>query len=176
MGDLNNKQKLFVKEYLIDLNATKAYMRVYECSYETALTNGTALLGNARIKDLISKNLSKTFADLEITKERILREYSKIAFSDISDVLEWSESRIALKPSEGLPAAVSGSISEMTIKTERLEDERIMDTFKVKLHDKLRALDALSKYSKLVEEEGKGEAESNKSFTLSYAKGDLRDV
>lgn len=177
MADLNAKQKLFVEEYLVDLNATKAYMRVYECSYETAQSEGCKALGNPKINALISKSLTKTLGNLEITRERILREYSKIAFSDLTDVMEWSGAHLTLKPSDLLPAEVTGAIAEITIKSERSDDEQIVDTFKVKLHDKLKALDVLAKYSRLVETEEKPKDDANvKVFKLAYDVDALGDV
>ena len=43
METLTNKQKIFVNEYLKDLNATRAYKKAYKNikSEETAATNGS---------------------------------------------------------------------------------------------------------------------------------------
>jgi len=64
----NRKHELFCQEYMKDLNATRAYMRVYTNTKEaTALANGSKLLGNvninARVKELF-----------EARKERVQKE------------------------------------------------------------------------------------------------------
>lgn len=69
---LNIKQKAFLSEYLKCFNATEAYEKVYKCSRETALTNGPALLGNARIKELINKWLDEIGFSDERLKIKVL--------------------------------------------------------------------------------------------------------
>ena len=54
MSKLNDKQKAFADYYIESLNATESYKRAYECSYNTARTNGARLLTNANIKNYIS--------------------------------------------------------------------------------------------------------------------------
>ena len=55
MSKLNEKQKAFADYYIESLNATESYKKVYECSYNTARTNGARLLTNANIKKYIDE-------------------------------------------------------------------------------------------------------------------------
>jgi len=68
---LTPKQSMFVKEYLIDLNATQACIR---CGYSsnTAKEQGCRLLTNANIKEAIQKGMDKRANKTEITAEWIL--------------------------------------------------------------------------------------------------------
>lgn len=69
MRKLTEKQKIFCEEYLIDLNATRAYKAVYKnCKKdESARVNGSKLLTNTNIKAYIDEKLeeihSKNTAD-----------------------------------------------------------------------------------------------------------------
>ena len=69
MRELTEKQKRFCEEYLIDLNATRAYKAVYKnCKKdESARVNGSKLLTNTNIKAYIDEKLeeihSKNTAD-----------------------------------------------------------------------------------------------------------------
>ena len=72
--ELNANQKLFVKEYLVDRNATQAYKRVYQCSDSTADCKGPLLVGNVRIKDAIAKELAKLESTIEWNIEYFRKE------------------------------------------------------------------------------------------------------
>ncbi len=69
MRELTEKQKRFCEEYLIDLNAARAYKAVYKnCKKdESARVNGSKLLTNTNIKAYIDEKLeeihSKNTAD-----------------------------------------------------------------------------------------------------------------
>jgi phage terminase small subunit len=80
---LEPRQQRFVDEYLIDLNGTQAYMRVYGCSEKAARTNAARLLTNAGIQAAIAAGRAKTAATLGLTRERVLAEYAKLAFFDM---------------------------------------------------------------------------------------------
>lgn len=55
MAKLTPNQKIFADEYLIDLNATRAYKTAYKNikKDETAAVNGSRLLRNAKVKKYI---------------------------------------------------------------------------------------------------------------------------
>ena len=53
--ELTDKQRLFCIFYSKCFNATKAYLKAYTCTYETAMVNGPRLLGKARIKKQIDE-------------------------------------------------------------------------------------------------------------------------
>lgn len=58
---MTEKQKIFVDEYLIDLNATRAYRVAYPSvkKDEAARANASRLLTNANVKKYISDQLEK---------------------------------------------------------------------------------------------------------------------
>lgn len=80
---LNERRKLFIKEYLIDQNATEAAKRA-GYSEKTAYSQGHDLLKNPEIKEAIQSELNKTHDKLEITVERIQDELAKMAFGKVS--------------------------------------------------------------------------------------------
>jgi phage terminase small subunit len=71
------KQERFVKEYLIDLNATQAATRA-GYSAKTADRQGYRLLRNAEIDAAVTEGRMKLAAKLEVTVERIVAELAKI--------------------------------------------------------------------------------------------------
>ncbi len=76
---LNAKQKLFVKHYLVNKNATQA-AKAAGYSAHTAKSMGAENLTKPPIRDAIDRELYKTHEKLEITAERILARIAEFAF------------------------------------------------------------------------------------------------
>ena len=87
MHKLSNKQHLFVAEYLIDLNATQAYIRAgYKVkSTNVAAVNAQKMLRNAKVQAAIEAAMRERENRTGITQDRVLRELEKIAFSNATD-------------------------------------------------------------------------------------------
>ena len=61
MSELTDKQMIFANEYLVDLNATRAYKKAYPKVKKdsVAASNGNRLLRNAKVKNYIDEQLKK---------------------------------------------------------------------------------------------------------------------
>jgi phage terminase small subunit len=61
IGVMNESQKRFADEYIIDLNATRAYKAAYPAVKKdaTARVNGSKLLTNANVKNYIDERLTE---------------------------------------------------------------------------------------------------------------------
>ena len=79
MSKLNDKQKAFADYYIESLNATESYKKVYECSYNTARTNGARLLTNANIKKYIDEDISAKDESRIASQDEILQILTDIA-------------------------------------------------------------------------------------------------
>lgn len=84
---LTNKQKLFADEYLIDLNATRAYKAVYKAvkNDETAAAASARLLRNVKVMEYINQRMKDREKRTEITQDKVLAELAAIAFAKGSD-------------------------------------------------------------------------------------------
>ena len=76
---LNEKHKAFCDFYIESLNATESYKKVYECSYNTARTNGARLLTNANIKKYIDEVMSAKDESRIASQDEILQILTDIA-------------------------------------------------------------------------------------------------
>ena len=96
--ELTDKQKLFADEYLIDLNATRAYKAVYKsCKKdETARVNGSKLLTNTNVAEYINQRMKDREKRTEITQDKVLSELAAIAFAKGSDFAKVVEEPIIL--------------------------------------------------------------------------------
>lgn len=73
---MTDKQKLFVDEYLIDLNATRAYKSVYKKVKNDDVASAAAarLLGNVKVKEYVDEQLQK-ISDAKVADAKEVMEY-----------------------------------------------------------------------------------------------------
>lgn len=72
---LTDKQMKFVDEYMIDMNATQAYLRAgYRCTEEAARVSASKLLTNPNIVGEIATRQEKLQEKTELTAEWVLNE------------------------------------------------------------------------------------------------------
>ena len=84
MPKLTEKQKRFVEEYLIDLNATQAVIRA-GYSTKRASEQGYQLLQKDTVKEAIDIAIAERANRTHISQDRVLQEIALIAFSNGSD-------------------------------------------------------------------------------------------
>lgn len=76
---LTDKQMRFADEYLIDLNASAAYLRAgYKCSEAAARSSSSDLLTNPNIQEYIENKQQKYTEKTEMTVEWVLQQYKDI--------------------------------------------------------------------------------------------------
>lgn len=75
----NSKHKAFCDDYLITLNATDSYMKVYGCSYDVAKANASRLLAKANIKEYIDERMKTKENDRIMKQDEILTILTSIA-------------------------------------------------------------------------------------------------
>jgi len=88
MADLNDKQKAFVDEYLIDLNATQAAIRA-GYSPRTAGQQGFDLLKKPEIQARISERQQDRQKRTEITQDMVLQRWWQIANADPNELITY---------------------------------------------------------------------------------------
>ena len=84
---LTPKQKRFVAEYLLDLNATAAAKRA-GYSEKTACEQAARLLANVKVQTAVQEAEQARQERTEITQDMVLREMSKLAFFDIRKMFD----------------------------------------------------------------------------------------
>lgn len=147
---LTTKQTVFVREYLIDLNATQAAIRA-GYSAKNADKIGTELLGKTRVAEAIQAGMDKRVRRLDLSADMTLQETAKIAFSDVRDLFN---EHGHLKSISTLPDHVARAISSVEVVTRRLPGEEdgaveVEYIHKIKFWDKTKTLELLGKHQKL---------------------------
>lgn len=148
MKKLTPKQEMFCKEYIIDFNATRAAIAA-GYSKKTASETGYENLRKPQIIEHINK-LSKKHTDkLEITVDRVLQEYARIAFLDPAELVDESGN---LLPLHELPEDVRRAVGGLDIVSSYNKNTEERETkHRLKILDKGKALESLSRYLGLYE-------------------------
>ena len=183
-AELTDKQRLFCIYYIERFNATWAYQKAYECEYDTAKVNASRMLTNANIKEEIKRLTDECLEEQEVEAKliykRIFQKHMDIAFSDIGDYLSFKKVRKNkwTKNKDGEDIAVinpdTGQQDFFEYNTVELKDSSNLDTsllqevsegkdgVKIKLYDKLRALQWLEEHIDYATEEQKLKFEKQK--------------
>lgn len=187
-AELTDKQRLFCIYYIKYFNATKAYMKAYGCSYETAMVEGYRTLRNPKIKLEIEKLKQHKLNQLMLSEEDIFQRYMDIAFSDIGDYLSFKKVRknkwTVNKDGEDIPVINpdTGEQDFYEYNVVELNDSKELDTsilqevsegkdgVKIKLQDKMKALQWLADHMNIATDKQKVELEVLK------AKVDKKDI
>lgn len=153
MNKLTDKQDAFCREYIKDLNATKAAIRA-GYSEKTASEIGFENLRKPQIVDRVCELKEIAFKRNDIEVDRILLEYKRIGFSNVVDYYDLdSEENLKLKKLSELNENHSAAISSIETSETTFGEDGKKTTIKFRLHDKLKGLEALSKYKGLFEKD-----------------------
>lgn len=142
MEKLTAKQARFVEEYLVDLNATQAAIRA-GYSENAASEIGYENLRKPQIQDAIAKRRQEMQQRTEITADRVLEEYAKIAFFDPRKLFTADG---AIKPVQYWDDDVAAVIGGLDVVEIGDDGEVIGRVKKLKLIDKKGALDSIGKH------------------------------
>ena len=166
---LTPKQRRFIDEYLIDLNATQAAIRS-GYSKRSASVIGARVLASSNVRAELERRQAQLRKKLEITHEKILQELAAIAFASGADYVsvERTDSRdtvrviptVELSP-EKLPAIAAMKANQYGVE--------------LKLYDKIKALELLGKHLGTFENGGNADlqAENNLFEAIRACAGEI---
>lgn len=133
---LTDKQKRFVDEYLIDLNATQAAIRA-GYSVNRASELGYQLLQKTTVCAEIQKCRQERERRTGITQDMVLKELANIGFAKVTDYAEIDGPLVNIKPTDSLTEQQQAAIASI---------EQGNFGIKLKLYDKVKALELLGKH------------------------------
>lgn len=136
---MTEKQKIFADEYLIDLNATRAYRVAYPAvkKDETAAQAGSRLLRNVKVAKYISERIQDRQQRTEITQDMVVKELAAIAFSRATDYAAVKGGTVCIKDTDTLTEDQIRAIAGIKEGANGIE---------VKLNDKEKALELLGRH------------------------------
>lgn len=134
---LTEKQKKFIEEYLIDLNATQAAIRA-GYSVKTADQQASRMLTNVKVQQAIAEKMAERSRRTGINQDRVLTELAKIAFVNADDVINAQDATTKEGASRDDLAAIQ------SIKVKKNGEDGVER--EIKLADKLKALEMLGRH------------------------------
>lgn len=170
--DLTEKQRLFCLYYVRYFNATKAYQKAYECSYNTAMVEGFKALRNLKIQNEIQA-LKQSRLNRELLDEHdIFQKYMDIAFADITDFVQFGQEEEYVigqfglvqveDPVTGKKAPLKQKVNTVRFKESDSIDGTLITEVKngkngasIKLADRMKALEWLAEHMDIATEEQK---------------------
>lgn len=158
-SELTAKQRAFVREYLVDLNATQAAIRA-GYSEATAKEQGSRLLTNVHVESAVSAAMKNRAERTDITADRVLKELAKIGFADIRKAIKWQGTLVTEEdnPDGGDTLVIKNVVTNNVtlISSDDIDDEtaaaiseisqNTSGGIKLKLHDKRAALVDIGKH------------------------------
>lgn len=158
-NELTAKQRAFVREYLIDLNATQAAIRA-GYSEKTAYSVGNENLKKPEIANAIDAAMKIRADRTDITADRVLRELAKIGFVDIRKAIKWQGTLVTEEdnPDGGDTLVIKNVVTNNVtlVSSDEIDDETAAAIseisqnstggIKLKLHDKRAALVDIGKH------------------------------
>jgi len=150
------KQQFFVREYLVDMNATQAYLRAgYKVSESVAAVNALNLLRKPKIAKAVNDVLNRRIKKLDISNDTVLQEIAKMAFGNMLDYIKIQTDGTAHVDLSKLTREQAAAIQELSFE-EGIEigenGVKPVKKVKFKLSDKKGSLELLAKYLKLFNE------------------------
>lgn len=153
--ELSPKQLAFCQQYVVDYNATQAAARAgYSC--KSAQEQSSRLLCNVMVQQEIARRERQIENKVLVSKKKIIREFSKLGFSDIADYLLIDEHGcVHAKAIDQLPPGASAAIKKVrerrVIKStqgtkDKPDGDQILEsTLEYELHDKINPLVQMGK-------------------------------
>lgn len=131
-------QQLFIEQYMLHRSARRAAV---EAGYSDTDNAGWRLLQNQKIVDEINRRKEAQRRRNELLEDEVLQELAKIAFVDITDVVDFNGSSLNVKDLSEIPEHARAAIKKVT-----QTSGKYGDNITVELHDKNAALEKLGKY------------------------------
>lgn len=141
--ELTDKQKLFCVHYIKCFNAKKAAIKA-GYSKETSGEQGYQLLQKTSIKNEIEKLKQNKFNRAMLLEDDIFQKYIDIAFADITDYIEFGSEEAQGQDGPYIRNYINIKNSDEIDGTLINEISQGRDGIKVKLQDKMKALQWIS--------------------------------
>ncbi len=131
---MTDKEKRFVEEYLVDLNASAAAKRAgYACKNEKGGNVPTCFYKNPEVRAAIEQELARRQAQTRELQEKVLEELRAICFADAAEIHAPDGLRV-------IPVGSTKAVAQLSFK-----DGESGNSFSVRLMPKYRYLELLGR-------------------------------
>jgi phage terminase small subunit len=147
---ISPKQRRFVQEYLIDLNAKQAYIRAgYKARDNAAEVNACRLLRNAQVKAAIKEAQDERARQAGVDAHKVVVELAAIAHQRWARMTQ--DGPVLLRPEEMSPG-IDKCLAWMKVKRVNAGRAGDCEILEFRMHSKTEALRDLAKHLGLLKE------------------------
>jgi phage terminase small subunit len=150
---LSPKERLFVEDYLVDLNATRAAINA-GYSPRSAEVTGHRMLRKAKVREAVREAMAERILRTRVDQDRVIRELARVAFANVTDFANWDDDGLNFIPASQLDPGIAAAVK--TVRDCRQPgqvvlpngDSIVVDhtTRLIVMHDKIRALELLARH------------------------------
>jgi len=133
---LSAKRQRFIDEYCVDFNGTQAAIRA-GYSANSANMQAARLLANDNIRKALDEKRLEIAESSKLKVSDVIDELKNIAFSDITQLLSFNNSKAKVKSSRRLSEDARKVIASVS---------QTQNGLTIKMHDKVKALELLGRY------------------------------
>ena len=138
----NARHELFIQGVVKGISPGPAYTAAgYEVTGNSAESAGARLFRNVQVKERYAELMAPAVEATQATVERVLKEMVRLAFYDMTAILDSTNGGVAMKDPRGLPEDLRRAI--VAIKPVEVGEEL---HYECKFADKQKALDSLARY------------------------------
>lgn len=137
---MTKKQKRFIEEYLVDLNATQAAIRA-GYSPESASTIGSENMQKPEIRARVDRALAEQSRRTGINSDRAVREIARLALANAADIIDPATATVK----DGVSRDDTAAIASVRVKITQTADGPAVER-EIKLYDKNKALELLGRH------------------------------
>lgn len=133
------QQLAFIREYLVDLNATEAARRAGYSEVSAARIAYALVHAHPAVGAAIEAAKARRAEKRRVTADRVIEELGRMAFSNIRDYVSWGPNGMKLRDGVSLEDDQTAAVADMV-------PNRNGKLTRLKLYDKLAALNALARH------------------------------
>lgn len=147
MSNITDKQRIFAQQYILDWNGSRAYKVAYpDISEDAARANASRLLTNDNIQAYIREIQIDLEKQAGISRLMVLNEHKKLAFNSIAHLHNtWINRKDFDDLTEDQKSCIAEIATRIKYYTPKEADEYEVEEIRIKLYDKQKALDSISK-------------------------------
>ena len=185
-SELDEEHQLFCIYYLKYHNKVKAYQKVKpNTPYNSACVMASRWSKQPAVIEEINRLKKELYEDALLDPQDIVQKYIDIAFADLNDYLEYGQEEVPViikNPDTGEDEVLKRTVNMVKFKESAFADGTILSEVKqgrngasIKLADRMKALDWLSKHMNLATEEQRAKIDLIKAQTRKIAIDDEKE-
>lgn len=185
-SELDEEHQLFCIYYLKYHNKVKAYQKVKpNTPYNSACVMASRWSKQPAVIEEINRLKKELYEDALLDPQDIVQKYIDIAFADLNDYLEYGREEVPViikNPDTGEDEVLKQTVNMVKFKESAFADGTILSEVKqgrngasIKLADRMKALDWLSKHMNLATEEQRAKIDLIKAQTRKIAIDDEKE-